>query len=66
VAHDGVPYKFGATSDLFGAVKEANMFLETKRTENISTSQLSKHVAALTYDAYIQHKTRIARGFAGN
>lgn len=44
VAHDAAPYSAGSgeDDDLYGWVKRAHMFLETKRTSGVSSSNLRK------------------------
>ena len=42
VAHDALPYAdaSGATDDVYGVVKRLGRFMETKRTEGVSTSDI--------------------------
>jgi choline-phosphate cytidylyltransferase len=58
VAHDGAPYATGDIVDVFRPLKEAGMFMETKRTEGISTTELSRRIVR-HYDAYIQRHSDV-------
>ncbi|KAI2648946.1 Choline-phosphate cytidylyltransferase B [Labeo rohita] len=40
VAHDDIPYSSAGSEDVYKHIKEAGMFVPTKRTEGISTSDL--------------------------
>ena len=44
IAHDDIPYKTGDEPDVYKEVKDAGMFLATKRTEGISTSDLISRI----------------------
>ena len=47
VAHDATPYDckgVGADGDLYGWAKRAGMFLETKRTEGVSSTILRRMI----------------------
>eukprot|EP00697_Spironema_sp_BW2_P004987 gnl/Spiro4/16739_TR9011_c0_g1_i1.p2 gnl/Spiro4/16739_TR9011_c0_g1~~gnl/Spiro4/16739_TR9011_c0_g1_i1.p2 ORF type:complete len:325 (+),score=106.21 gnl/Spiro4/16739_TR9011_c0_g1_i1:33-977(+) len=57
VAHDAIPYTNAISGsgggDLYGHIKERGMFLETQRTEGISTTDLIVQIVR-DYDEYIQ------------
>lgn len=46
LAHDAAPYQAGSDTDndLYGWAKKANMFLETKRTEGVSSTLLREMI----------------------
>jgi choline-phosphate cytidylyltransferase len=64
VAHDALPYTdtsgAAADGDVYSGVKKRGMFLETKRTEGISTSDLIVAIIK-DYDAYIDRNLK--RGY---
>jgi choline-phosphate cytidylyltransferase len=64
VAHDDLPYTFGASAsgnnDLYYEVKMLGMFRATQRTEGISTSDIILRIIK-DYDMYIERS--LARGY---
>lgn len=62
LAHDEVPYTMGATSqgDVYAELKEKDMFVATKRTEGISTSDIITRVLQ-HHDQF--YERNLKRGF---
>jgi len=63
VAHDAIPYADAsgqAGNDIYQHIKETGRFLETKRTEGISTSDIIVQIVR-DYDEYIERNLR--RGY---
>jgi choline-phosphate cytidylyltransferase len=64
VAHDALPYKdtsgISEDGDVYSAIKKMGKFLETKRTEGISTSDLIVTIVR-DYDDYVARN--LARGY---
>jgi len=60
VAHDAAPYAQGDIADVYAFVKERGMFLETKRTEGISTSDIILRLLR-GYDTYVERN--LDRGY---
>eukprot|EP01107_Rhizomastix_libera_P002728 TRINITY_DN14694_c0_g1_i1.p1 TRINITY_DN14694_c0_g1~~TRINITY_DN14694_c0_g1_i1.p1 ORF type:complete len:327 (+),score=62.98 TRINITY_DN14694_c0_g1_i1:40-981(+) len=65
VAHDAIPYTdttgtASNSNDIYGHIKEKGMFLETKRTDGISTSDLILQIVR-DYDTYVERN--ISRGY---
>lgn len=68
VAHDAIPYTQGAADndgdddgDVYAYVKSKGMFLETQRTEGVSTSGLILQIVR-DYDQYVDRN--LSRGFS--
>ncbi|SPQ97195.1 unnamed protein product (mitochondrion) [Plasmodiophora brassicae] len=63
VAHDDLPYPdaSGAADDVYAFVKQQGMFVPTKRTEGISTSDLINRIVK-DYDNFVRRN--LARGFS--
>jgi choline-phosphate cytidylyltransferase len=61
VAHDDLPYKSGSVEDVYKFVKEQGRFLATKRTEDISTSDLITRIVH-DYDEYLRRN--LNRGYS--
>lgn len=53
VAHDSVPYTSAGVEDTYSLVKEKGMFLETLRTEGISTTDIILQIVR-QYDEFIE------------
>jgi len=60
VAHDAIPYKGEDTDDVYSFVKKRGMFLETQRTEGISSSDIIMQIVR-DYDVYVDRN--IDRGY---
>ncbi|KAH3761176.1 choline-phosphate cytidylyltransferase A [Pelomyxa schiedti] len=60
VAHDALPYITAGIGDVYAHIKERGMFLETKRTEGISTSDIILQIVR-DYDSYVERN--LARGY---
>jgi len=60
VAHDDLPYSSGDEEDIYKPIKDAGMFLPTKRTEGISTTDLITRIVQ-NYDLYV--KRNLERGY---
>jgi len=63
VAHDAIPYVDAsgqAGGDVYQRIKESGRFMETKRTEGISTSDIIVQIVR-DYDEYIERN--LARGY---
>lgn len=61
VAHDAIPYMDKSGTDVYAHIKERAMFLETKRTEGISTSDLIVTIVR-DYDAFVERN--LSRGYS--
>ena len=60
VAHDDIPYTSADSEDIYKHIKEAGMFVVTRRTEGISTSDLIARIVK-DYDFYARRN--LQRGF---
>ena len=60
VAHDAIPYKSDDSDDVYSFVKQRGMFLETQRTDGISTSDIVMQIVR-DYDVYVDRN--IDRGY---
>eukprot|EP00727_Mastigamoeba_balamuthi_P013030 m51a1_g835 putative choline-phosphate cytidylyltransferase a-like (248) ;mRNA; f:742843-743763 len=60
VAHDAIPYASATADDVYAHVKALGMFLETQRTEGISTSDLILKIVK-DHDVYVWRN--LARGY---
>ncbi|XP_075675867.1 choline-phosphate cytidylyltransferase B-like [Dermatophagoides pteronyssinus] len=60
VAHDDIPYTSNDSDDVYTLIKQRGMFLATKRTDGISTSDLVARIVR-DYDVYVRRN--LARGY---
>ncbi|XP_053615581.1 choline-phosphate cytidylyltransferase A-like [Plodia interpunctella] len=61
VAHDDIPYTTKDQNDIYAFLKQNNMFVITKRTEGVSTSDIVARIVR-DYDIYV--RTNLAHGYS--